>query len=127
MNPDGRTGPSGEPPCPCSMTKPRPTTATTPGTGRGLSLKAIGEHLVELMGGERAVAKILFTEFTEAPARGKKGSAQRDRILGIILRLIQSATDDGEDVDLGLLSEADLERRLAHLMQGHNGSNSKSS
>ncbi len=67
----------------------------------------IASHAIHLMGGPQGFAKNLMTEYKAA----KAGSVVRMRILEFILRATKFANEAaGITGDLGLVSEADLER-----------------
>lgn len=76
-------------------------------------LACLVSHFFDHAGGERAVAKMLYDEFSEA----KQGSIVRQRILDLILRSTKYANEQAPPVDdLGLLTEADLEAEFEHLV-----------
>lgn len=72
-------------------------------------------HFFTAAGGTKAVALLLYQEFTAA----RPGSITRQRILDMILRGVRFANEkQGVRDDLGLLAEEDLARELEDVIGG---------
>lgn len=83
-------------------------------------LSELAEHFIDVSGGARAVATVLHTELQKAP----EGGITRTRILALLAQVWKYASQtEGKLDNLGLLSEADLERlldeRLRALVSGN--------
>jgi hypothetical protein len=87
---------------------------------RSPHLSELAQHFTELVGGPRALAKLLRDEFYGAPS----GGMVRMRILDIIFRATKIANEKNGPADLGGLSDADLQRELDQVIGDDHGSQS---
>ena len=77
-------------------------------------LAEIAAHFFQRAGGARAVARLLYEEFTAA----RPGSIIRQRILDMILRVTKFANEKSvKPDDLGLLNDDDLETELTEAIK----------
>lgn len=73
------------------------------------STEAFLDHFFSFAGGPAAVAKMLYTEFQNAP----QGSLIRQRILELVMRSMGKADAKGSPLDdTTVLTDADLEREI---------------
>lgn len=76
-------------------------------------LSDLAEHFVQVAGGPRQVARMMYQEWLAA----REGSVVRARILDLLTRVWRFASESQPRVDdLGVLTEADLERELGDLL-----------
>jgi hypothetical protein len=77
-------------------------------------LSELLEHFIRFAGGPQALAKMLWDETRASPA----GGVVRQRNLDMVTRMWrQVAAGTARSDDLGLISEADIERELASTIQ----------
>lgn len=72
----------------------------------------LSAHFFSAAGGTRAIAKMLYDEFTAA----RQGSMIRQRILDMVLRSAKYASEKSPAVDVGMMTDADLEAELEALV-----------
>jgi hypothetical protein len=84
------------------------------GKTREPDLAKIVSHWFDVIGGERAFARLLASEFHAAP----EGSQVRQRILDMIFRALAKMADaaPAED-DLSVLNEGDIEKELLTMVE----------
>lgn len=86
---------------------------TVTGEIRQPDLAKLVTHFFHQAGGEREVAKMLYREFVDA----QEGSIVRQRILDMVLRALKFTNEqDPPEDDLGILSDADLDRELNEIV-----------
>lgn len=77
-------------------------------------LREVGAHFVDIAGGPREMAKLLWQEYQKAAA----GSLNRSRILQIVLQMMKDGDDGAGAGDLTNMTEEDLRRELEERVRG---------
>lgn len=80
-------------------------------------ISELAQHFMDLVGGARALAKLLHTEYLAAP----QGGLIRQRILEIVFRATKVQNEREGVTDISNLSDEDLERELEQLLPVTNG------
>lgn len=83
-------------------------------------LAELAAHFFNIVGGVRAMAKMLHDELHAA----KTGSMTRAKILDMIIRVTANTQDKTKKDDLALLTEEDLEKRIEQMMDKREAFNS---
>ena len=77
-------------------------------------LAEVAYHFIDLCGGAKGFAKLLYEEFAKTEA----GGIAKQRYLDMVIRCLKVANEqDPKTGDLSLLSEEDLDREVAARME----------